>query len=93
VNDPQVAGRVLELADEVLGAENSEFMEHPVMGAEDFSYVLQRVPGAFAFLGAAPPGSDPATVEANHSNRVIFDEDAMANGVAMYAAFALDALR
>ncbi|OXM49578.1 M20 metallopeptidase family protein [Amycolatopsis alba] len=93
VNDPQVAGRVLELAAEVLGAENSEFMEHPVMGAEDFSYVLQRVPGAFAFLGAAPPGSDPATVEANHSNRVIFDEDAMANGVAMYAAFALDALR
>ncbi|EMD22418.1 Peptidase M20D, amidohydrolase [Amycolatopsis azurea DSM 43854] len=93
VNDPQVAGRVLELAAEVLGAENSEFMEHPVMGAEDFSYVLQRVPGAFAFLGAAPPGSDPATVEANHSNRVIFDEDAMANGVAMYAAFALDSLR
>jgi hippurate hydrolase len=93
VNDPQVAARVLELAGEVLGAHNAEVMENPVMGAEDFSYVLQRVPGAFAFLGACPPGADLATVEANHSNRVVFDEDAMANGVAMYAAFALDALR
>ena len=35
-------------------------MPNPVMGAEDFSYVLQQVPGAMAFLGAAPPGSDPA---------------------------------
>ncbi|WP_410656034.1 M20 metallopeptidase family protein [Amycolatopsis sp. lyj-112] len=93
VNDPQVASRVLELAAEVLGAGNSAVMPDPVMGAEDFSYVLQRVPGAFAFLGACPPEADLATVEANHSNRVVFDEDAMANGVAMYAAFALDALR
>ncbi|MBB5853645.1 M20 family metallopeptidase [Amycolatopsis umgeniensis] len=93
VNDPRVAGRVLELAAEVLGARNAGVMENPVMGAEDFSYVLQRVPGAFAFLGACPPDADLDTVEANHSNRVVFDEDAMANGVAMYAAFALDALR
>lgn len=93
VNDPQVAGRVLELAAEVLGEHNAQVMPDPVMGAEDFSYVLQRVPGAFAFLGACPPGTDLAVVEANHSNRVIFDEDAMASGVALYAAFALDALR
>ena len=30
-------------------------MPHPVMGAEDFSYVLQRVPGAMMFLGGTPP--------------------------------------
>ena len=36
---------------------------------------------------------DIADAAANHSNRVIFDEPAMASGVAMYAAFALDALR
>ncbi len=30
-------------------------MSHP-MGAEDFSYMLQRAPGAMAFLGAAPQG-------------------------------------
>ena len=63
------------------------------MGAEDFSYVLQQVPGALAFLGACPPRVDPATAPPNHSNRVVFDEAAMAAGAAVYAALALDALR
>ena len=64
----------------------------PVMGAEDFSYVLQRVPGAMTFLGACPPGQDPEKAPANHSNRVVFDEDAMAVGVATHVATALAAL-
>jgi hippurate hydrolase len=59
------------------------------MGAEDFSYVLEQVPGAMAFLGARPSTEDPATAPQNHSNRVVFDEDAMAAGVALYAEVAL----
>ncbi|WP_370945298.1 M20 family metallopeptidase [Amycolatopsis sp. cg5] len=93
VNDDHLAGHVLSLAAEVLGARYAEEMPYPVMGAEDFSYVLQRVPGAFAFLGGCPPEVDLADAAPNHSNRVIFDEAAMAHGVALYAAFALDALR
>ena len=93
VNDDRVAAEVLTLGEAVLGQENVELMADPLMGAEDFSYVLQRVQGAYAFLGACPPGVDPAEAAANHSNRVLFDEDAMPNGVAMLAAFALDALR
>ncbi|MFF5991005.1 M20 metallopeptidase family protein [Prauserella flavalba] len=93
VNDAGEAARVLELAGEVLGADNVVEMADPIMGAEDFSYVLQRVPGAFAFLGACPPDTAPEEAAPNHSNRVHYDEAAMANGVAMYAAFALDALR
>jgi amidohydrolase len=92
VNDDAVGPHVVDLARELLGDEHAEPMPHPIMGAEDFSYVLQRVPGAMAFLGACPPGLEPAEAPANHSNRVVFDEDAMAHGVAMYAAFALDAL-
>lgn len=61
------------------------------MGAEDFSYVLERVSGSFAFLGACPPGTELDTAPANHSNRAVFDEAALPHGVAMYAAFALDA--
>ncbi|MFD8493824.1 M20 family metallopeptidase [Amycolatopsis sp. NPDC059657] len=93
VNDDHLAEHVLSLAAEVLGARYAEEMPYPVMGAEDFSYVLQRVPGAFAFLGGCPPDVDLADAAPNHSNRVIFDEAAMAHGVALYAAFALDALR
>ena len=61
----------------------------PIMGAEDFSYVLQQVPGAMAFVGARPDGQDPATAPQNHSNLVVFDEPAMAVGVALYAAVAI----
>jgi amidohydrolase len=93
VNNDRVGEQVVELAGEVLGAEHAELMADPLMGAEDFSYVLQRVPGAFAFLGACPPGVVLDEAAPNHSNRVHYDEAAMASGVAMYAAFALSVLR
>jgi len=92
VNDEDVAPRALELAGTMLGAEHAEPMVDPIMGAEDFSYVLQRVPGAMVFLGGCPPELEPDGAPPNHSNRVVFDEDAMAHGVALYAGFALDAL-
>ncbi|GAB2742443.1 M20 metallopeptidase family protein [Amycolatopsis magusensis] len=88
-NDPAKADLVNSLAEEVLGVQYVQPMLEPLMGAEDFSYVLQRVPGAFAFIGACPPGTSLDDVAPNHSNRVRYDEDAMANGVALYAAFAL----
>lgn len=34
-------------------------------------------------------GYGPATAEPNHSGRVLFDEDTMADGMALYAATAL----
>lgn len=93
VNDPDAARRVESLSAAVLGADRVATMPTPIMGAEDFSYVLNEVPGALAFLGGCPPGIDPSTAPPNHSNRVVFDESAMAAGVAIYAGLALDALR
>lgn len=63
-------------------------MPTPMMGAEDFSYVLQKVPGAMIFLGAAPEGGDFHSCCALHSNRMVLDERAMARGVAMHCAVA-----
>lgn len=92
VNDDEVSPQVLDLARRVLGERHAEPMADPLMGAEDFSYVLARVPGAMAFLGACPSGHEPDTAPANHSSRVVFDESAMVHGVALYAGFALEAL-
>jgi hippurate hydrolase len=58
------------------------------MGAEDFSYVLQQIPGAMAFVGVAPDEVDPAAAAPCHSNRMLLNEEAMANGVALHAAVA-----
>jgi amidohydrolase len=92
VNDAGVARRVGEVAAGLLGDRASALMPAPVMGAEDWSYVLERVPGAMAFLGACPPGSEPEDAAPNHSNLVVFDEEPLPAGVALYAAMALDAL-
>jgi hippurate hydrolase len=63
-------------------------MPAPIMGAEDFAYVLQKVPGAMCFLGATPEGGDFRSCCALHSNRMVIDENVMARGAAMHAAYA-----
>lgn len=89
VNHEGPAEQALGIARSVLGAERTHLMRNPVMGAEDWSYVLQQTSGAMAFLGAMPPGIDPAQAHANHSNRVVYDEAAMVPGMALYTAVAL----
>ena len=89
INDDAFAEFVLDTARSLIGSERVVVMPAPIMGAEDFSYVLQRVPGAMAFLGAMPVGLDEATAPKNHSNLVVFDEAAMAVGVALYATVAI----
>jgi amidohydrolase len=89
VNDGDFAESSLATATELLGAERVLRLPHPVMGAEDFSYLLQRTPGTMMFLGGTPENRDPGKAAPNHSNRVFFDESAMADGIAMYVAIAL----
>jgi amidohydrolase len=89
INDADVTGLVREVAVGLIGEQRVEDLASPIMGAEDFSYILQRVPGMMAFLGGRPAEEDPATAPNNHSNRVVFDESAMSVGTALYAAVAL----
>ena len=86
VNDARFASFVLDTARELLGADRTHEMRHPVMGSEDFSYVLQRVPGAMANLGTRP---DSGPAFPNHSNRMLVNESALAAGIAMHVAVAL----
>ncbi|HEC07929.1 MAG TPA: amidohydrolase [Acidimicrobiales bacterium] len=86
VNDPSATQLMAEAAAEIIGEDHVVWMPAPVMGAEDFSYVLQRVPGAMAFLGVCPPEiTDPNQAPACHSNKMLLDEAAMATGVAVHA--------
>ena len=61
---------------------------NPLTGAEDFSYVLEQVPGAFVMLGACPPGADPATAPFNHSAEAVFDDAVLPDGAALLAELA-----
>jgi hippurate hydrolase len=87
VNDAAEVDHALGVAASLFGAKRAIRMPTPIMGAEDWSFVLQLVPGSMLFLGAAPPGvTDPAP---SHSSRMQIDERAMATGIAMHAALAL----
>jgi len=89
VNHPGSADFALDVAGEIVGQHAAIRLPNPIMGAEDFSYVLNRVPGAMMFLGGTANDRNPATAAPNHSNRVVFDEGAMVNGIAVYGAMAL----
>ncbi|HEY6817587.1 MAG TPA: M20 family metallopeptidase [Croceibacterium sp.] len=88
VNDP----RAVDLAEAVaqsLPSGGFQRLADPIMGAEDFSYVLAKVPGAMAFLGVAAEGSDWANCCSIHSSRMMVDESVLPRGSAVLAGCAL----
>jgi hippurate hydrolase len=89
VNDAAEATFALQTVTEVFGPDRGEKAQFPITGAEDFSFVLEEVPGAFVFLGACPPDRDPETAPTNHSAIAAFDDAALADGTALYAELAL----
>ncbi len=88
MNDPRGAALVERAAIALGGARGYYQMPAPMMGAEDFSYVLRQVPGAISFIGVAPEGSDPATNPPLHNTRMTIDEAVMAKGVALHCSVA-----
>ncbi len=68
-------------------------LDHPIMGAEDFAYVLEKMPGAMFFLGAAHEGDDWRSCCGLHSNRMVLDDSVMARGAAFHASVAERFLR
>lgn len=89
VNDDDEVERADKVAEQLFGEAHFHHLSDGVMGAEDFSYVLNEVPGSMVFLGVAPEGMNPGEIPPNHSNLMTINEEAMANGVAMYTAMAM----
>lgn len=89
VNDSGQAELAGQVASALLGAERFEESKEPAFAAEDFSYVLNQVPGAMAMLGVCPDDVSPDTAEPNHSNYMRVNESALYNGVGLYAAMAM----
>jgi metal-dependent amidase/aminoacylase/carboxypeptidase family protein len=90
VCDARAVGVAQRAVQGLFGEQGWKTMDSPIMGAEDFSYVLERIPGAMVFLGVRP--GDGGVVAPCHSNRMILNEDGMAAGIALHAAFALRTL-
>jgi amidohydrolase len=86
VNHPEGAALVREAVGNLLGPE-AALEKEPMMGAEDFSYVLEKVPGAMFFLGVRDRAWE--TPRPTHSSSFDLNEDALPIGAAVMAESAL----
>ncbi|MFC9934687.1 M20 family metallopeptidase [Glutamicibacter sp. NPDC127525] len=88
VNDPIETEAALETMREIYGVQRVAIMPSPMMGSEDFAFVLDEVPGTFIALLATPPELNASEAEWNHSPRVVFDDAVLADQAAALAAIA-----
>jgi amidohydrolase len=89
-NAPSEAGRIMRVAAELFGEDSVHEYINPQPGSEDFSRVLDKVPGAMAFLGACPLDGDPTNAAYNHSAHAVYDDSVVSRGAALLAATAWD---
>jgi amidohydrolase len=77
-NDPVVVDALAECATHLLGADGLKWLPVASMGAEDFAYFQEIVPGAFVQLGAGL--EDKAARRALHSSLFDLNEDSLSIG-------------
>jgi metal-dependent amidase/aminoacylase/carboxypeptidase family protein len=78
VCDARAVGVAEQAIGSLFGAGSWKTMSSPVMGAEDFSYVLNRVPGVMVFLGVCPEGQKWKSACPCHSNKMVLNEAMLA---------------
>ncbi|MBC2664632.1 amidohydrolase [Novosphingobium flavum] len=87
--DPRAVDFGEAVARDLFGPQAFLRLPDPIMGAEDFAYVLEQVPGAMFFLGVAPAGDDWAQCCSIHSTKMMVDETVLPQGAALHAGLAL----
>lgn len=78
INNPEQAGIAADIAEQVSGADRVDRAPQPVMGAEDFSYMLNQRPGAYIWAGNGD------TVGVHHPD-YDFNDDALPHGASFWA--------
>ena len=91
VNNDAHAQFVGEVTKQIFGDEVYLEMPYPIAGAEDYSRVLEEVPGSYVFLGATVD-NDFTKSEVNHSPRAMFDDSVLYRGTALLSELAVRSL-
>jgi hippurate hydrolase len=86
MNDEGATRHALGVIGGLFGEENTLELSNPSMGAEDFAFFLERIPGAFIWLGV---GEDVSYL---HTPTFAFDEEILPRGSALLTALALETL-
>lgn len=87
--DAEETAFAVDTIGETFGPDRHETLANPLTGSEDFSRVLDAVPGSFVGLGAVPGGIDPVRAPFNHSPYARYDDAVLADGATLYTELAL----
>jgi metal-dependent amidase/aminoacylase/carboxypeptidase family protein len=87
VNSPDEARFALRVAADLFEGRTFE-LPQPVTASEDFSRLLQRVPGAMLVMGDCPPVPDPESAPGNHSPKAVFDDSVLPDAALLLAGLA-----
>ena len=90
VNDDITTDKLSVAAAKIIGKEKIVELRNPVMGAEDMSYYLQKVPGTFFYLGSN--NENKGIVYPHHNSKFNIDEDVLWIGTAIFLQAVIDYL-
>ena len=90
VNDGFVVDQVHEAVKKYLSGQNFEIVSNLTMASEDMAFVLERIPGAYLFVGSADP--EITEVFGHHHPKFDIDEKALVNAAALICASVLQIL-
>ena len=90
-NDPTLTQKMVPTLERVAGVKNVSVV-NPTLGAEDFSFYQEKVPGLFFWLGTRPANQTAEEAASNHSPLFYVDESGLALGVRAMSHVAVDYL-
>ncbi len=91
INSDREKRLAVSVAEQIVGAPGVESNMKPVMGAEDFAFMLRSIPGCYVFLDTGP--GDGASVCSIHNPRYDFNDDVIPIGTSYWVRLAETALR
>jgi amidohydrolase len=90
INDEEMTAFVVNVAKEILGEDKISVLK-PLMGSEDFSFYLQKIPGTFVFLGVE--NKEKGIIFPQHHPKFDIDEDILPIGTTLHVSVALEYLK
>lgn len=88
-NDPALTDQMSHVLERT-SAGNQAVVIKPIMGAADFAYFANTIPGLFIGLGVAMDGAKPGESASNHSPYFYVNDKALPHGVEALSSLALE---
>lgn len=88
-NDPALTARMLPTLQHIAGQENV-ILTDAVLGAEDFAFFQEKIPGLYIFVGGMEKGKKPSEVAPHHTPDFVIDDSGLTLGVKTLTGLTLD---